>query len=836
MELDSKINSTRSEFNLSPMQLRRLTLSFTNESELLEEDFLDEYYHKFIHQVRIALLLAIVFYALFGILDSRLMPEMRNQLWFIRYVVFCPITMLILLFSFTKPYKKYMQFSLAFTVVLAGLGIVTMIIIAPPPVNYSYYAGLMLIFIFGYSFVRARFIWATAAGWFIVFCYEIGATILSDTPLPILINNNFFFISANIIGMISCYYIEYAARQDFFLTLELKKINKELQKAREIADESTKTKSSFLANMSHEIRTPMNSILGFLELVLEDRSLPELQREYLTTAHMSARSLLGLINDILDISKMESSKFTIERRPFSLKQLMDEIMKTMDIATRKRGVKLQFDTQVSISGSFVGDPLRLRQIIINLLGNAIKFTQKGSVCIKIIPAEKKGQLHFIIKDTGIGISPDRLSRIFDSFTQSDTSTTRKFGGTGLGTSIAKELVEMMGGRIWAESVKGKGSTFHFIINLPSTDHMPEHTDLFVVPGKAVLPGSRCGFRILLVEDVEANVDLARIRLEQQGHKITVAWNGRKAVEKALQGEIDVILMDVHMPEMDGIEATKHIRSQEADTGRHIPIIAMTAAVMKKETKKYFETGMDAVVAKPIDFSKLFKAMEKVVPKGVGEVVPEIKKRTDPLAGLEFQKLEGIDTHRGLNSWQDPEAYIKALLRFSNDYRNAATDLAHFIEKGEINNAFHKAHALKGVAGNLAIIQVADAASLISIALRENRIDDVKGYLSTLTVSLKSAINAIGQLETGNTPQDAPIKELNVPHTTELFIKMLTAFNELNPYIIEPFLSELNTYLSQEQLNPIVDCIEQFDFEGAQQETIKLTEILKLDLGKLNEKS
>jgi len=312
MGFDFKKRFPRSIFNLSEMQLKFLTLSFRDESGLLEKEFLEAYYLKFINQVRISLFIAIIFYSLFGILDAQLMPEMRNQLWFIRYVIFCPLTAFILLLSFLPGYKKYVQLSLAFVVVLAGLGIVTMIIIAPPPVNYSYYAGLMLIFIFGYSFIRARFIWATLSGWFIVFCYEIGAIVISDTPLPILINNNFFFISANIIGMFSCYSIEYSARRDFFLarllekeqqktreanqrledrvkertemlalankdlkleiverkrveqelrkmhneleirvedrTQELKKINIELQKAKEIADESTKAKSSFLAN------------------------------------------------------------------------------------------------------------------------------------------------------------------------------------------------------------------------------------------------------------------------------------------------------------------------------------------------------------------------------------------------------------------------------------------------------------------------------------------------------------------------------------------------------------------------------------------------------------
>jgi PAS domain S-box-containing protein len=387
-----------------------------------------------------------------------------------------------------------------------------------------------------------------------------------------------------------------------------------LRRAKEAAEESARAKAIFLATMSHELRTPMNGVLGCTQL-LQDMSLTDPQRQLLETMHRSAESLLVLVNDILDFSKIEAGQMSLEVADVEIRPLIDDVITLTSEVAKKKGLTVQVQLASDIPAVLRGDPVRLRQVLFNLVGNAVKFTEQGGVhvSVKTVPCNQKNSdaivLYWMVKDTGIGITPDQQTRLFGAYAQAEASTARRFGGTGLGLMICCQLVELMGGAMMVESKPGEGSAFSYTTSLLPV--IQRETSAHIDKPSIASPAARTApLRILVVDDNEINQVVACKFLQKLGCQVEVARNGREAVDSIAHATYDAVLMDCEMPVMDGYEATQEIRRLEHTTPRHLPIIALTGHASTEDAEKCRQAGMDDILTKPMTLPKLREKLDR----------------------------------------------------------------------------------------------------------------------------------------------------------------------------------------------------------------------------------
>lgn len=581
---------------------------------------------------------------------------------------------------------------------------------------------------------------------------------------------------------------------------ERREMEEQLRLAKQQAEQAAEVKTTFLANMSHEIRTPLNAVIGFTELLRENPNTPEAPR-YLATVQQSAKALLVLLNDILDSAKLEKGKLELEQTDFNLTELLDNVVSTLWVEARNKQLELKLILDPKLKPYYFGAADRLRQVLLNLLGNAIKFTERGTVTLEVSTSANGVQI--AIRDTGIGIAPERLSRIFEPFTQADASMSRRFGGTGLGTTISKQLVELMGGALTASSVPGEGSCF--TVSLPLT------------AGKASTqissPQQLPPLQLIIADDIEQNLDLLTAILERDQHQVRRARNGAEVLQLLTEQTPDLVLMDIQMPVMDGLTACKQRRAIEQQQGlAKVPIIALTASALAEDREAVFAAGMDGFATKPIDISLLFAEIARVLQ------LPLSPRAATPAAASVPSQL--LDSDHGSALWGSEAAHRRELQRFAaGPLQHLCEDLLTAESEQNFSRLLQQSHAYKGICGNLALPALSTACANLEQVLQQQQPQLIQPRLRQLCEVASQTRKAISALQSDIEPATAEVPTQSLATLLQVLDQQLQNFGYQDALLAQ--LAPFATGRWQLAVSTIVQHTEDFDFNNARKQIAAL---------------
>ncbi|WP_370136519.1 MHYT domain-containing protein [Alteromonas sp.] len=597
-----------------------------------------------------------------------------------------------------------------------------------------------------------------------------------------------------------------------------KVMENELKAAKEKAEQAAAARTAFLANMSHEIRTPMNAIIGFSDLMLGE-ALREEQKSHLTTINRSARSLLHLLNDILDSAKLDKGKLDLDYRDFLIREELDLVISTFWLEAKRKKVGLVLNVDDSVANGYRGVPERMRQVLNNLIGNAVKFTHEGEVTINVKSDEKF--VYFDVTDTGIGMTQEQVERVFDPFSQADASMSRKYGGTGLGTTISKQLVELMGGNICATSEKSKGTTFTFRLPL----EVVEIDDYVSSELSSKAARIETSLTVLVVDDVQQNLELLSLLLKRAGHSVETATDGQIALDKMRAKSFDVVLMDLQMPKLDGLEAAKKRREFEKENSLPpTPIIALTASVLVQDKHAAQQAGMEGFANKPVDFPQLMDEIARVLNIDTLQVdsVPDTLEVNAPASTLKVDK-NVLDLKKAVDLWGSEEAVLQEVDKFSTTCRDRVDDLMGAAIREDYKAVATLSHGLKGTSGNLCL-------TTFYHTTREIEAQALKSEVNIEDVNrLRDALDKI-ELMLSESPLYAE-NAINESIDNALLLSHLEAMlDSVEQNMVDEdelsFLREVGCSSHKEQITQILLDIDDFEFELAHERISTLIQELK----------